>query len=95
MLLSVLLLLCISSGFTSRPCAHHCECLNRSELVDCRSRGLAVVPHGLPRGTWLLDLGGNVLKEIRSRAFTGIWSLRVLVLVNNRIHELHSQVTLD
>ncbi|XP_062842516.1 slit homolog 2 protein [Trichomycterus rosablanca] len=91
MFLLVLVLLCISSGSSSRPCARQCQCLDHSELVDCRTRGLAVVPHGLPHGTWLLDLGGNMLTKIRSHAFAGLWSLRVLVLVNNSIHELHSQ----
>lgn len=60
--------------------------------MDCRERGLGQVPGGLPHGTWLLELGGNNLTEIRSGAFAGLWSLRVLVLADNRIRALQAQV---
>ncbi|XP_036421621.1 leucine-rich repeat-containing protein 4 [Colossoma macropomum] len=91
LVVSTLLLLAVSPGRGSRPCAYLCQCFEHSDLVDCRSRGLVSVPHGLPHGTWLLDLGGNTLAEIRARAFAGLWSLRVLVLADNSIQELKTQ----
>ncbi|XP_072530657.1 uncharacterized protein [Salminus brasiliensis] len=86
-----LLLLAVSPGLGSRLCSHVCQCFEHSDLVDCRSRGLVNVPHGLPHGTWLLDLGGNVLAEIRPHAFAGLWSLRVLVLAESSIQKLKTQ----
>ncbi|KAL7826549.1 hypothetical protein AOLI_G00317580 [Acnodon oligacanthus] len=91
LVVSTLLLLVVSPGRGSRPCAHLCQCFEHSDLVDCRSRGLVGVPHGLPHGTWLLDLGGNMLAEIRAHAFAGLWSLRVLMLADNSIQELKTQ----
>ncbi|XP_066529591.1 reticulon-4 receptor [Hoplias malabaricus] len=88
---STLLLLAVSPGLGSKLCAHLCQCFEHSDLVDCRSRGLVNVPYNLPHGTWLLDLGGNLLAEIRARAFAGLWSLRVLVLANSSIQELKTQ----
>lgn len=87
----LLLLLAVSPGLGSRLCAHLCQCFEHSDLVDCRSRGLNGVPHGLPHGTWLLDLGGNTLTDIRPRAFAGLWSLRVLMLAESSIQELKTQ----
>lgn len=94
MLLSIAvfsLLLCPSRS--SRLCSHLCQCYEHSDLVDCHAKGFENVPHGLPHGTWLLDLGGNRLTEIRSRAFAGLWSLRILVLSDSNIQALQSQVT--
>ncbi|XP_021327091.2 uncharacterized protein si:ch211-237i5.4 [Danio rerio] len=92
MLLSIAvfsLFLCPSRS--SRLCSHLCQCYEHSDLVDCHARGFEDVPHGLPHGTWLLDLGGNRLTEIRSRAFAGLWSLRILVLSDSNIQALQSQ----
>ncbi|KAF3847046.1 hypothetical protein F7725_004124 [Dissostichus mawsoni] len=58
---------------SSPSCPHLCVCYDNADLVDCRSRGFDLVPRGLPHGTWLLELGGNNLTEIRSRAFRGLW----------------------
>uniref|UniRef100_A0A3Q3H2Q9 Si:ch211-237i5.4 n=1 Tax=Labrus bergylta TaxID=56723 RepID=A0A3Q3H2Q9_9LABR len=66
-----------------RLCPYKCMCYEHADLVDCHSRGFEHVPRGLPHGTWLLELGGNNLSEICTRAFTGLWSLRVLVLTNS------------
>lgn len=78
----------------SKLCPHQCSCYEASELVDCRSRGLTHIPHGIPHGTWLLDLSGNKLTELRSTSFTGIWALRVLLLSQSNMHVVHSQVCL-
>ncbi|XP_070703501.1 phospholipase A2 inhibitor [Pempheris klunzingeri] len=75
----------------SRLCPHQCVCYEHADLVDCRGRGFEHVPRGLPHGTWLLELGGNNLSEIGTRAFTGLWSLRVLVLTNSQIQEIQPQ----
>lgn len=76
----------------SRLCPHQCVCYEHADLVDCHARGFEHVPRGLPHGTWLLELGGNNLSEIGSRGFTGLWSLRVLILSNSQIQEIQPQV---
>lgn len=73
-------------------CPSKCSCYEHADLVDCHSRGFERVPRGLPHGTWLLELGGNNLSEIGTRAFTGLWSLRVLVLANSQVKDIQPQV---
>ncbi|XP_019117240.1 insulin-like growth factor-binding protein complex acid labile subunit [Larimichthys crocea] len=75
----------------SWSCPHQCVCYEHGDLVDCRSRGFEHVPRGLPHGAWLLELGGNNLSLIGTRAFTGLWSLRVLVLANSQIQDIQPQ----
>lgn len=77
---------------SSRLCSHQCICYEHAELVDCRGRGFEHVPRGVPHGTWLLELGGNNLSQIGSHAFTGLWSLRVLMLSNSQIQEIQPLV---
>ncbi|XP_038565797.1 insulin-like growth factor-binding protein complex acid labile subunit [Micropterus salmoides] len=79
----------------TKLCPHQCICYEHADLVDCRGRGFEHVPRGLPHGTWLLELGGNNLSEIGSRSFTGLWSLRVLVLTNSQIQEIQPQAFLS
>ncbi|XP_040046818.1 uncharacterized protein LOC120827776 [Gasterosteus aculeatus] len=79
------------SADCSRLCPPRCVCYENSDAVDCRSCRLEHVPRGLPHGTWLLELGGNNLSEIGTQAFTGLWSLRVLVLTDSQIHEVQPQ----
>ncbi|XP_034046572.1 slit homolog 3 protein [Thalassophryne amazonica] len=74
-----------------RLCPQRCICYEHADLVDCRARGFRHVPRGLPPSTWLLELGGNRLGEIRTRAFTGVWSLRVLLLANSQIQQIQPQ----
>lgn len=73
-------------------CPHQCICYEHADLVDCRNGKFKHVPRGLPHGTWLLELGENNLSFIGTRSFTGLWSLRVLVLTNSQIKELKPQV---
>ncbi|XDV45142.1 hypothetical protein PO909_013282 [Leuciscus waleckii] len=75
----------------SKLCPHQCSCHGASELVDCRSRGFTHIPHSIPHGTWLLDLSGNKLSELRSTSFSGIWVLRVLLLSQSNMQVVHSQ----
>ncbi|XP_072230085.1 uncharacterized protein [Leuresthes tenuis] len=84
-----LLLLNTEPGFML--CPGPCLCYESSELVDCRSRGLDQVPLSVPHGTWLLDLSGNKVKEVRGKSFMGLWSLKILLMSNNSIHALHPQ----
>lgn len=79
----------------SKLCPHQCSCYEASELVDCRSRDFTHIPHSIPHGTWLLDLSGNKLSELRSTTFTGIWALRVLLLSQSNMQVVHSQVRLN
>ncbi|KAL0992937.1 hypothetical protein UPYG_G00101190 [Umbra pygmaea] len=88
MLLPAVLLLALSSVEGTKDCPDYCLCYEHSDLVDCRARGFLHVPFELPDGTWLLDLGGNALTEVQSRAFAGLWSLRVLVLSDSGIQLL-------
>ncbi|XP_016348630.1 slit homolog 2 protein [Sinocyclocheilus anshuiensis] len=76
---------------SSKLCPHQCSCYDASELVDCRSRGFTHIPHSIPHGTWLLDLSGNKLSELRSTSFTGIWALRVLLLSQSNMQVVHSK----
>ncbi|XP_043958318.1 reticulon-4 receptor-like 2 [Gambusia affinis] len=88
-LLLLLPLPSIMSGF--RQCPSPCLCYESSDLVDCRSQGLDQVPPGVSRGTWLLDLSGNRVREVRSDSFVGLWSLKFLLMSNNSIHAVHPQ----
>ncbi|XP_029954648.1 insulin-like growth factor-binding protein complex acid labile subunit [Salarias fasciatus] len=72
-------------------CPHACLCYESSDLVDCKSRGLVRLPPGVPHSTWLLDLSGNRLTEVRAKSFVGLWSLKILLVSNNSIHALHPQ----
>uniref|UniRef100_A0A673JDE0 LRRNT domain-containing protein n=1 Tax=Sinocyclocheilus rhinocerous TaxID=307959 RepID=A0A673JDE0_9TELE len=67
---------------SSKLCPRQCFCYDASELVDCRSRGFVHIPHSIPHGTWLLELSGNKLSELRSTSFTGIWALRLDLTYN-------------
>lgn len=87
----VILLLNAASGF--KLCPGSCLCYESSDLVDCRSRGLVQVPLSVPHGTWLMDLSGNKLTEVRSRSFMGLWTLKILLMSNNSIQTLQPQVT--
>uniref|UniRef100_A0A3B3X7K0 LRRCT domain-containing protein n=1 Tax=Poecilia mexicana TaxID=48701 RepID=A0A3B3X7K0_9TELE len=79
----------IMSGF--RQCPSPCLCYESSDLVDCRSQGLEQVPPGVSRGTWLLDLSGNRVREVRSDSFVGLWSLKKLDLSYNRIRTIDAR----
>ena len=87
-----LLPLLVNTAWGFRPCPSHCQCFESSDLVDCRSRGLVRVPTGVPHSTWLLDLSGNQLAEVCTRSFMGLWSLKILIMSNNSIQTLQSQV---
>ncbi|KAJ0016159.1 hypothetical protein NQD34_014449 [Periophthalmus magnuspinnatus] len=89
----VLLLLVVLGDSTMgfKLCPSHCLCYELSDLVDCKSRGLTIVPPGIPHGTWLLDLSGNKMTQVRNRSFRGLWSLKILLISNNSIHSLQPQ----
>ncbi|CAG5958652.1 unnamed protein product, partial [Menidia menidia] len=91
LLVLVVVVLVVHSTSSPRPCPGPCLCFPASDLVDCRSRGLDRVPPGLPHGTWLLDLSGNRVKEVRPNSFAGLWSLKILLMSNNSIFALHPQ----
>ncbi|KAK7939319.1 hypothetical protein WMY93_002645 [Mugilogobius chulae] len=88
----VLFLLTVSyplpSSLNSHLCPVRCVCYEHANLVDCQDQGFEQVPRGLPHGTWLLKLGGNNLTEIRTHAFVGLWSLRVLDLGISQIQDI-------
>ncbi|XP_056627942.1 slit homolog 2 protein [Triplophysa dalaica] len=75
----------------SKLCPPQCFCYEASDLVNCRSQGFTHIPHSIPHGTWLLDLSGNKLSELRSTSFTGIWALRVLLISQSSMQMVHSQ----
>ncbi|XP_073345287.1 uncharacterized protein [Pagrus major] len=85
----MVLLLNPASGF--KLCPSFCLCYESSDLVDCRSRGLVRVPLSVPHGTWLMDLTGNKLTEVRTRSFMGLWTLKILLMSNNSIQNLQPQ----
>eukprot|EP00066_Takifugu_rubripes_P012618 XP_011601884.1 PREDICTED: leucine-rich repeat-containing protein 70-like [Takifugu rubripes] len=86
--LPVSFLPCVES---SQGCPHQCVCYDPSDLVDCRDQGFKHIPRSIPHGAWLLELGGNNLSHIGTRAFAGLWSLRVLVLTHCQIKEVEPQ----
>ncbi|XP_026170497.1 leucine-rich repeat-containing protein 17 isoform X2 [Mastacembelus armatus] len=86
-----LLPLTLNAMLSFRLCPSPCLCYDSSDLVDCRSRGLLWVPPSVPHGTWLLDLSGNKLTEVRTRSFKGLWSLKILLMSNNSIQSLQPQ----
>lgn len=78
---------------SAKLCPSQCFCYDSAELVDCRARGFTHVPHGIPHGSWLLDLSGNAIPELRTRSFTGVWALKVLLLSNCGIKVMQSNVS--
>ncbi|MBN3305435.1 reticulon-4 receptor-like [Amia ocellicauda] len=93
-MLATAVLLFLAGGLTeaSKLCPPHCLCYDSSGLVDCRARGFSHVPRNMPHATWLLNLGDNHLSELRSHSFSGLWSLRILVLSGSGIEVLQPQV---
>lgn len=87
-----LLLLLLDAASAFNLCPSPCLCYESSDLVNCRSRGLDQVPPSVPHGTWLLDLSGNKVKEVRTGSFMGLWSLKILLMSNNSMNALHPQV---
>ncbi|KAM9425814.1 uncharacterized protein KZ484_013741 [Pholidichthys leucotaenia] len=83
--------LLLNSAFGFRMCPGSCLCYETSDLVDCKSGGLTRIPSNVSHGTWLLDLSGNKLTEVRTRSFMGLWSLKILLLSNNSIYALQPQ----
>ncbi|CAJ1080086.1 reticulon-4 receptor-like 2 [Xyrichtys novacula] len=83
--------LLLNASFGFKLCPTDCFCYESSSLVDCQARGLARVPPSIPHSTWMLDLVGNRLTEVRSRSFVGLWSLRILLMSNNSIQTLQPQ----
>uniref|UniRef100_H2YXG4 Uncharacterized protein n=1 Tax=Ciona savignyi TaxID=51511 RepID=H2YXG4_CIOSA len=69
---------------TSCPAA--CICING--IVDCRDRGLTVLPATFPLDTTELDLSNNEIKEIERDAFDGLSQLSSLVMYGNKITSL-------
>lgn len=88
-----LLPLVVNTVLGFRLCPSHCLCYESSDLVDCRSRGLVRVPASVPHSTWLLNLSGNKLTEVCTGSFMGLWSLKILIMSNNSIQTMQSQVT--
>ncbi|XP_065805786.1 reticulon-4 receptor-like 2 [Labrus bergylta] len=86
-----LLPLFLNSTMAFEMCPSDCLCYESSALVDCQSRGLVHVPPSIPPSTWMLDLGGNRMTEVRSRSFVGLWSLKILLMSNNSIQTLQPQ----
>lgn len=77
---------------STKSCPPQCACYESAELVDCSARGLTHVPHGIPHSYWLLDLSGNEIPELRSRSFTGVWALKVLLASHCGIKVIQSNV---
>ncbi|XP_042199381.1 leucine-rich repeat-containing protein 17-like [Callorhinchus milii] len=72
-----------------KVCPHRCSCHDFSHFVDCKGRALSLVPGRIPYGTWMLDLRSNNLTEIPAASFSGLWSLRIILLSCNQLELLH------
>uniref|UniRef100_H3B818 Si:ch211-237i5.4 n=2 Tax=Latimeria chalumnae TaxID=7897 RepID=H3B818_LATCH len=73
----------------SKHCPHHCLCFDSSHFVDCKGHNLSHIPGNIPHGTWILDLKHNDLTEIRAESFNALWSMKILILSNNKIEKIH------
>lgn len=89
----ILVFVWLTMVMATKRCPPQCSCYDSADLVDCRARGLTHVPHGIPHGSWLLDLSWNEIPELRSRSFTGVWALKVLLLSNCGIKAMQSNVS--
>ncbi|XP_041938949.1 chondroadherin-like protein [Alosa sapidissima] len=87
---SILIFARMTPVMGTKICPAQCLCYDSAELVDCRDRGFTHVPHGIPHGSWLLDLSKNDIQELRSRSFTGLWALKVLLMSNCGIKVVQS-----
>ncbi|OCT60035.1 insulin-like growth factor-binding protein complex acid labile subunit [Xenopus laevis] len=84
-LLPLLLVIPPSYSSSAQNCPKFCLCYESSNLVECRNQQLLSVPHHLAHSTWMLDLRHNNLSRLDPASFQALWSLRILLLSDNRI----------
>ncbi|XP_051874865.1 LOW QUALITY PROTEIN: asporin [Pristis pectinata] len=65
------------------------KCVCQVRVVQCSDAGLTSVPADIPKGTVMLDLQNNKIKEIKEGDLKNLPSLYALYLVNNRITKIH------
>ncbi|XP_077864700.1 slit homolog 2 protein-like, partial [Saccoglossus kowalevskii] len=70
----------------SKSCPEICNCYGST--VDCSSRGLMSVPPNIPKTTERLDLQGNNLTKLIRGDFSGLRTLRVLQLMENKLETI-------
>ncbi|XP_075436478.1 uncharacterized protein LOC142473178 isoform X2 [Ascaphus truei] len=87
-LIALLLLIPPVPSDPTQSCPLSCLCYDSSNLVECRGQDLIGVPHRLPHSTWMLDLRQNNLSRLDSGSFQALWSLRILLLSDNRIETI-------
>ncbi|XP_041029645.1 decorin-like [Carcharodon carcharias] len=73
-----------------KMCPRRCSCYDSSHFVDCKGRSLISIPRDVPHGTWMLDFRHNKLSEIPTASFSGLWSMRIVLLARNRVQRIHS-----
>ncbi|CAH1393719.1 unnamed protein product [Nezara viridula] len=67
-------------------CPHQCRCADG--IVDCREKGLTVIPQHLPQATTEVRLEQNVITEVSSKAFVPYKRLRKIDLSKNAIFKI-------
>ncbi|XP_029428100.1 slit homolog 2 protein-like [Rhinatrema bivittatum] len=87
----VTFLLCGLPLESSKACPDVCVCYESSGFIDCRGHGLTQVPKNIPDSTWMLDLRQNNLSKLIAGSFSALWSMKILLLTNNYIEEIHSK----
>ncbi|XP_071966171.1 podocan-like isoform X2 [Antedon mediterranea] len=67
-----------------------CECIERTQTVNCANRGLNEWPVGIPLNTQILYMNNNNLKEIDEDAFSKLHELFTINVNNNLLSKLPS-----
>ncbi|CAF1204795.1 unnamed protein product [Adineta steineri] len=70
-------------------------CLCHGVHIDCSNRNLQIIPSGIPKNVFKLDLQFNNLSIIRKDDLKGFRQLRILNLQDNQIHTIDTDAFKD
>ncbi|XP_065182458.1 slit homolog 2 protein-like [Sycon ciliatum] len=91
--LSLVICYYVLTGTTVMSCPAQCSCVGApSYTVDCASRGLTMVPGGIPNTTKTLYLYSNQIQNLSDGVFSGLTNLQQLYLNGNQIQTLSDGV---
>ncbi|XP_064305907.1 toll-like receptor 2 type-2 [Phalacrocorax carbo] len=71
-----------------QPLKQACPSCDATQLCNCSSMGLDVIPQGLTAEITVLNLAHNRIKHIRSRDLQQVVNLRILLLQSNKISSI-------
>ncbi|XP_065193195.1 slit homolog 2 protein-like [Sycon ciliatum] len=91
--LSLVICYYVLTGTTVMSCPAPCSCDGAPRyIVHCQSRGLPIVPGGIPNTTKILYLERNQIQTLSDGVFPGLTNLQELWLDNNQIQTLSDGV---